>query len=53
MVHSKVKAAGVGGAVAIVLVFVLGQLGVAVPADVGAAAATILGFLFGFVKSAD
>ena len=47
----KVAAAGIGGSLAIVLVYVIGQFGVDLPAEVAAAVATIVSFLAGyFVK---
>lgn len=45
----KVTGAGVGGAFAIVLVWTLGQFGVDMPAEVGAAAATLLAFGLGWL----
>lgn len=47
-VERKVKAAGVGGAAATLLVFVAGLLGVEVPAEVAAAAVTVAAFAFGY-----
>jgi hypothetical protein len=51
-VHAKVAAAGTSGAVATLIVFVCAQFGVDIPGEVGAAIATLVGFLGGFVKSA-
>jgi putative flippase GtrA len=41
------------GAVTLVIVFVLGQLGVEIPADVAAAVTTIIAFAAAYLKSAD
>lgn len=49
--QKKVAAAGIGGAVATILLFVLGQLNVEVPGDVGAAVATVISFAAGFLKA--
>lgn len=51
--NPKTTAAGIAGAVTLVIVFVLGQLGVEVPADVAAAVTTILAFAAAYLKSAD
>ena len=48
----KVAAAGVGGAVATVLVFIANQFGLDVGPEVAAAIATILAFAFGWQASA-
>lgn len=47
----KIQAAGLGGAVSLVLVWLLGLFGVEVPPTVAAAFTTILAGLFGYVKS--
>ncbi len=52
MINPKVQAAGASGAAAIVIVFIAGQLGLEVPVEVGAAVATLLAFVGGFLKSA-
>ena len=49
---SKVAAAGIGGAVATLIVYVAGLAGVEVPGDVGAAIATVVAFAAGYLKSA-
>lgn len=51
--NPKTKAAGVAGAVTLVIVFVLGQLGVEIPPDVAAAVTVILTFIAAYLKSAD
>jgi putative flippase GtrA len=45
----KVKAAGIGGAVATVVVFVLSAVGVELPADVAAAVAAIISVVAGYL----
>ena len=45
----KVAAAGVSGAVALIIVWIVGMFGVEVPAEVGAALATILAFVGGYL----
>ena len=47
----KVAAAGIGGAVAAIIIFVAGEFGVEIPGDVGAAIATLISFLAGYFKS--
>lgn len=42
--NRKVTAGGLGGALAMVLVWGLGELGVDVPAEVAAALSTVVGF---------
>lgn len=51
-VHPKVSAAGLGGAAATVIIFVLAQLGVHASPDLAAAIATLAAFAAGFLKSA-
>lgn len=51
-VHPKVVAGGVGGAVVVVLLWVLSLFDVTPPAEVGAAMSTIAGFAAGYFKSA-
>lgn len=46
----KIAAAGVSGAAATVLVWILGEVGVDVPPEVAAALATLLSFAGGWVK---
>lgn len=50
MVQSKVQAAGAGGALAVVLVWVAGLLGVQMPAEVAASVTTLLAFAAGYLK---
>lgn len=49
-VRPKVAAAGVGGAAATVLVWLLEFFGVSVPAEVAAALATLLSFAAGYLR---
>ena len=51
--NPKTTAAGIAGAVTLVIVFVLGQLGVEIPADVAAAVTTIIAFAAAYLKSAN
>lgn len=51
--NPKTTAAGIAGAVTLVIVFVLGRLGVEIPADVAAAVTTIIAFAAAYLKSAD
>lgn len=51
--NPKTTAAGVAGAVTLVIVFVLGQLGVEIPADVAAAVVTIIAFAAAYLKGAN
>ena len=46
----KVAAAGIGGAVATLIVYVAGLAGVEVPGDVGAAIATVVAFAAAYLK---
>ena len=50
--NPKTAAAGIAGAVTLVIVFVLGQFGVEIPADVAAAVTTIIAFAAAYLKSA-
>lgn len=45
----KVAAGSVGGAVGVILIFVLSQFGVEVPAEVAAAISTVLGFAMSYL----
>lgn len=48
----KVAAAGIGGAISVVLIYALKAVwGVELPAEVAAAVATIVSFLSGYIKS--
>ena len=47
----KVVAGGIGGSVAIVLVWALGQAGVNMPPEVAAAVSAILGFVAAYLTS--
>jgi len=49
--YPKVRAAGIGGAVATIVVFVAAQAGVELPGDVGAAIATVVAFAAGYLKA--
>jgi hypothetical protein len=51
-IHPKVAAAGVAGAISIVIVWVANLFGIDVPAEVAAAFTTILATAAGFIKSA-
>jgi|694.fasta_scaffold01820_29 hypothetical protein len=51
--NPKLKASAAAAAVTLVIVFVLGELGVDVPADVATAVTLILSVVAGYVKSAD
>lgn len=51
-VSPKVQSAGIGGAVATVLIFAAQQLGLEIPGEVGAAIATIVAFAAGYLKPA-
>ena len=46
----KVAAAGIGGAVATIVVYVAAQFGVEIPGDVGAAIATVVAFAAAYLK---
>ena len=48
----KVAAAGTAGAASIVLVWLLGQAGVEVPAEVASALTTLIAFAGGYLKRA-
>ena len=50
-INKKVQGAGIGGAVATLVVWVASAAGVDVPAEVGAALATIAAFGAGFLKA--
>ena len=47
----KVAAAGIGGSAAVLIVWIAGQFGVDMPAEVGAAIAALIGFAAGYFKS--
>ncbi len=49
---AKVAAAGVSGALAVVLIFVAGALGLDMSAEVGASFATLAAFVAGYLKRA-
>lgn len=51
-VNPKVTAATIAGAVTIILVWVVGQLGVNVPPEVASAVTTILAFAAGYLTRA-
>jgi len=46
----KVQAAGVSGAIAVLAVFIAGQLDVEMSAEVGAAIATVVAYAGGYIK---
>ena len=46
----KVAAAGIGGAVATLIVYLASVAGVEIPGDVGAAIATVVAFAAGYLK---
>ena len=46
----KVAAAGAAGALAVLIVYLLGEFGVAVSEEAGAAIATLLAFAGGYLK---
>lgn len=52
-IHPKVSAAGIAGAVSIILVFMLDQLGIKLPVEVGSAITTILSFVVGYMTPAE
>jgi hypothetical protein len=47
----KVAAGGIGGAAAVLIVWAAGELGVSMPAEVGAAVATLIGFVAAYFKT--
>ena len=47
----KVAAAGTGGALSIVLIYLLAQVGVDLPPEVAAAAATLVAFAAGYLRT--
>lgn len=47
----KIQAAGVSGAIAVLAVFIAGQLDVEMSAEVGAAIATVVAYAGGYVKA--
>jgi biotin transporter BioY len=52
-VHSKVAAGTTAGAASVVLVWLLGQAGVAVPAEVASALTTLIAFAGGYLKASE
>jgi uncharacterized membrane protein len=50
--NPKTAAAGIAGAVTLVIVFVLGQFGVEIPADVASAITVIIAFAAAYLKGA-
>lgn len=52
-VASKVGAGAIGGAVAVVLVWIAGLAGLEPPAEVSVAFGTILSFVFGYFAKAE
>ena len=51
--NPKTAAAGLAGAITLVFVFVLGQFGVNIPADVASAITVIIAFAAAYLKGAD
>ena len=51
--NPKVGAAAIGAAVTLVIVFVMGQLGVEVPADVASAVTLIVSVVAAYLKGAN
>ena len=51
--NPKVGAAAIGAAATVVIVFVMGQLGVEVPADVASAVTLIVSVVAAYLKSAN
>lgn len=52
MIHPKVAAAGIAGAVTVVLVWAASLAGVAVPPEVASAVTTLIAFGAGYIKAA-
>lgn len=50
--NPKTAAAGIAGAVTLVIVFILGQVGVDIPADVASAITVIIAFAAAYLKGA-
>lgn len=51
MIHSKVRAGSLAGAVSILIVFFLSEVGVEVPPEVASAITTVLSFAAGYLKA--
>lgn len=51
--NPKTTAAGIAGAVTLVIVFILSQLGVEIPADVASAITVIIAFAAAYLKSSN
>lgn len=51
--NPKTAAAGLAGAITLVCVFVLGQFGIEIPADVASAITVIIAFVAAYMKSAN
>jgi hypothetical protein len=51
-VHRKVQAGAIGGALGIIVVWILESLGVDVPSEVGAAISTVIGATLGWLVPA-
>lgn len=49
----KVSAAGIGGAVSVLVIFIAQQFGVEIPGDVGAAIGTVAAFGLGWLVSSE
>ena len=48
--HPKVAAGGAAGAASIVIVYIAGQCGLEIPAEVASAIAVVIGFIGGYAK---
>lgn len=48
---AKIASAGIGGALSVILVWVLGLFGVDMPAEVAASMSAAIAFAFGYLKS--
>lgn len=51
--NPKTAAAGVAGAITLVCVFILGQFGIEIPADVASAITVIISFAAAYLKAAN
>lgn len=47
--NRKVSAAGIGGAISVLVIFIAQELGVEIPGDVGAAIGTVCAFALGWL----
>lgn len=51
--NPKTTAAGIAGAATLLIVFILGQFGVEIPADVASAITVIIAFVAAYLKNAN